>query len=109
MRWNIDPTHSAAEFSVRHLMITNVKGRFGALSGTVDSDAATPQPTKSAVTRDPPVPVAHRMHRRSRPNRLTASLPGRLSAWSCRLPPYRLTAVTTFCLKTLSAVRREPP
>ena len=33
MRWNIDPTHSTAEFSVRHLMITNVKGRFGALAG----------------------------------------------------------------------------
>jgi polyisoprenoid-binding protein YceI len=24
--WNIDPTHSHAEFKIRHLMIANVKG-----------------------------------------------------------------------------------
>jgi polyisoprenoid-binding protein YceI len=52
MRWNIDPTHSTAEFSVRHLMITNVKGRFGALSGTVDYDAANPEASKINVTID---------------------------------------------------------
>ena len=52
MRWNIDPTHSTAEFSVRHLMITNVKGRFGALSGTVDYDAAAPEQAKINVTID---------------------------------------------------------
>jgi polyisoprenoid-binding protein YceI len=52
MRWNIDPTHSTAEFSVRHLMITNVKGRFGALSGTVDYDAASPEASKINVTID---------------------------------------------------------
>jgi polyisoprenoid-binding protein YceI len=52
MRWNIDPTHSTAEFSVRHLMITNVKGRFGALTGTVDYDAATPEASKINVTID---------------------------------------------------------
>lgn len=52
MRWNIDPSHSTAEFSVRHLMITNVKGRFGALSGTVDYDAASPEQAKINVTID---------------------------------------------------------
>lgn len=52
MRWNIDPTHSTAEFSVRHLMITNVKGRFGALAGTVDYDAAAPEQAKINVTID---------------------------------------------------------
>jgi polyisoprenoid-binding protein YceI len=52
MRWNIDPTHSTAEFSIRHLMITNVKGRFGALSGTVDFDAASPEASKIDVTID---------------------------------------------------------
>jgi len=31
----IDATHSAVEFSVKHLMITTVKGRFGQLEGTV--------------------------------------------------------------------------
>jgi polyisoprenoid-binding protein YceI len=26
--WNIDPVHSVAEFKVRHMMISNVKGQF---------------------------------------------------------------------------------
>ena len=26
--WNIDATHSTAEFKIRHLMISNVKGHF---------------------------------------------------------------------------------
>jgi polyisoprenoid-binding protein YceI len=52
MRWNIDPSHSAAEFSIRHLMITNVKGRFGKLSGTVDLDTDHPESSKIDVTID---------------------------------------------------------
>jgi polyisoprenoid-binding protein YceI len=41
--WKIDPAHSSVEFSVRHLMITTVKGRFTDVSGTVttaDDDRA---------------------------------------------------------------------
>ncbi|MFM2183083.1 MAG: hypothetical protein RJB61_1377, partial [Actinomycetota bacterium] len=26
--WNVDPTHSSLEFTVRHLMISKVTGRF---------------------------------------------------------------------------------
>ena len=36
--WQIDPTHTDVEFSVRHLMISNVKGRFAAVTGTVGLD-----------------------------------------------------------------------
>jgi polyisoprenoid-binding protein YceI len=36
--WEIDPVHSNVEFKVRHLMISNVKGRFEKVSGTVVSD-----------------------------------------------------------------------
>jgi len=36
--WNIDPTHSAAEFKVRHLMISNVKGHFTKVSGVLTLD-----------------------------------------------------------------------
>jgi polyisoprenoid-binding protein YceI len=50
--WNIDPSHSTAEFSVRHMMITNVKGRFGKLSGTVEYDPAHPELTKLEATID---------------------------------------------------------
>jgi polyisoprenoid-binding protein YceI len=34
--WNIDPAHSAAEFKVKHMMISNVKGRFGGISGVLN-------------------------------------------------------------------------
>ena len=33
--WKIDPAHSHAEFAVRHLMISTVKGRFGVVNGTI--------------------------------------------------------------------------
>ena len=33
--WKIDPVHSVAEFKVKHLMISNVKGQFTAVSGTL--------------------------------------------------------------------------
>src|SRR5213592_3417881 len=36
--WKIDPAHSHVEFAVRHMMITTVKGRFGAVEGTVKLD-----------------------------------------------------------------------
>ncbi len=34
--WNIDPNHSAAQFTVRHLAISNVTGNFTKVSGTVE-------------------------------------------------------------------------
>src|SRR5947209_8703922 len=33
--WQIDPAHSAAHFSVRHLTISNVRGEFRKVSGKV--------------------------------------------------------------------------
>ncbi|MFC5860749.1 YceI family protein [Acidicapsa dinghuensis] len=33
--WKIDPAHSHAEFKVKHMMISNVKGSFSGLSGTL--------------------------------------------------------------------------
>jgi len=37
-KWIIDPDHSAAAFSVRHMMIANVRGQFCKISGTVYYD-----------------------------------------------------------------------
>jgi polyisoprenoid-binding protein YceI len=34
--WNLDPAHSAAEFKVRHMMISHVKGKFTGLTGTLN-------------------------------------------------------------------------
>ena len=36
--WNIDPVHSHAEFKVKHLMISNVKGQFTRLKGVLKLD-----------------------------------------------------------------------
>jgi polyisoprenoid-binding protein YceI len=33
--WKLDPAHSHAEFKVKHMMISNVKGSFNGLSGTL--------------------------------------------------------------------------
>lgn len=38
--WNIDPAHSVAEFKVKHMMISNVKGQFTTLSGTLSLNEA---------------------------------------------------------------------
>ncbi|MDW8353000.1 MAG: YceI family protein [Bryobacterales bacterium] len=37
-QWRIDPAHSAAHFSVRHMMVANVRGHFGKMSGTAAWD-----------------------------------------------------------------------
>lgn len=39
INYTIDPAHSSAQFSVRHMMISNVKGEFGKVSGSVVYDA----------------------------------------------------------------------
>src|SRR5580704_8949404 len=36
--WKLDPAHSHAEFKVKHMMISNVKGSFSGLSGTLKLD-----------------------------------------------------------------------
>ena len=36
--YQIDPSHSAAQFSVRHLMISSVKGEFTKMNGTIVYD-----------------------------------------------------------------------
>jgi len=36
--WNIDPKHSAAQFTVRHMGISNVRGDFTQMSGSVVLD-----------------------------------------------------------------------
>jgi polyisoprenoid-binding protein YceI len=46
-QWQIDPAHSAAHFSVRHLMISNVRGEFTKISGSAVLNPA--DLTKSTV------------------------------------------------------------
>ena len=40
--WSIDPAHSIAEFAVKHMMVSTVKGRFGTLEGAIEVDETDP-------------------------------------------------------------------
>ena len=40
--WNLDPAHSAAEFKVKHMMISNVKGSLTGLKGVLHENTADP-------------------------------------------------------------------
>ena len=48
----IDDMHSAAHFKVKHLMVSNVRGSFPALKGTVVYDAAHPEKSTVEATID---------------------------------------------------------
>jgi len=50
--WTLDPGHSAVGFSVRHLMITNVRGEFERFRGDVSYDAAHPEALRIDATID---------------------------------------------------------
>jgi polyisoprenoid-binding protein YceI len=44
--YTIDPAHSTADFKVRHLMVSNVRGEFSGVSGTVVFDDQNPENSK---------------------------------------------------------------
>ena len=50
--WTVDPAHAELSFAVRHLMINNVRGRFGKIEGTVTVDDADLNRSKIDVTID---------------------------------------------------------
>jgi len=41
--WKLDPAHTTVGFSIRHLMIANVRGVFETIEGTVSYDSARPE------------------------------------------------------------------
>jgi polyisoprenoid-binding protein YceI len=50
--WNIDPNHTAAQFSVRHMGISTVRGAFTKVSGTTLYDPSNPSKTVVDATID---------------------------------------------------------
>ncbi len=50
--WKIDPMHSAAQFAVRHLGISTVRGQFQKVSGTATYDPSDPAKTTLEATID---------------------------------------------------------
>ena len=51
--WNIDPTHSAIHFAVRHMVVSKTRGRFARWSGKLVFDPARPSASSVEVTIDP--------------------------------------------------------
>lgn len=47
--WEFDLAHSSINFSVRHLVVAKVRGRFGAWSGTLEFDEQNPKDAKVEV------------------------------------------------------------
>lgn len=45
--YEVDPAHTSASFTVKHMMVTNVRGEFSKVSGTVNFDDKNP--TRSTV------------------------------------------------------------
>ena len=52
--YSIESSHSAAEFAVRHLMVSNVRGQFSKVEGKVSFDQAKPE----AIVIEATIPVA---------------------------------------------------
>ena len=50
--WQIDPNHSAAQFSVRHLGVSTVRGAFTKVSGSAVHDPADPSKDSLEATID---------------------------------------------------------
>lgn len=50
--WAIDPAHSEVDFSIRHMGLTNVRGHFGSVKGTIVYDAADASKSSVNVTID---------------------------------------------------------
>lgn len=48
-KWTFDTVHSSLAFSVRHLMISKVKGRFDKWSGTLELDDTSPAASKVSI------------------------------------------------------------
>jgi polyisoprenoid-binding protein YceI len=51
-RWTLDAAHSHVAFAVRHMMISNVRGEFTKLSGTVAYDPHRPEQSRVEVSID---------------------------------------------------------
>jgi len=50
--WQIDPNHTAAQFSVRHLGVSTVRGAFTKVAGSAQHDAADPSKDTLEATID---------------------------------------------------------
>jgi len=52
MRWTFEPGHTAAEFSVRHMMVTYIRGSFRNVKGSLEFDPDHPERAKMKAVID---------------------------------------------------------
>lgn len=52
VRYEIDPVHSSVHFSVRHMMVSNVRGEFTRVSGVIAYDTQNPAASTVEATID---------------------------------------------------------
>jgi len=50
--WAVDTAHSSAGFSVKHMMVSTVRGTLGKVTGTIEYDGASPAGIKADVRID---------------------------------------------------------
>lgn len=50
--WEVDTSHTTVGFAVRHMMVTTVRGGFGAFSGTVEVTDGKPETARIKITVD---------------------------------------------------------
>jgi polyisoprenoid-binding protein YceI len=51
-QWQVDPAHSSANFSVRHLMVTTVRGTLGPVNGMIEYDGKDVRSIKADIVID---------------------------------------------------------
>ncbi|MEK6324761.1 MAG: YceI family protein [Acidobacteriota bacterium] len=51
-KWSFEPGHTAAEFSARHMMVTNVRGHFKNVHGSLKFEQESPRDSSVEVTID---------------------------------------------------------
>jgi polyisoprenoid-binding protein YceI len=50
--WTVDSGHSSASFSVKHMLVSTVRGTLGPIKGTIEYDGSTPDSLKADVSID---------------------------------------------------------
>src|SRR3954471_21583113 len=50
--WTVDTNHSSAGFSVKHMMVSTVRGTLGPVKGTIEYDGKSAESIKADITID---------------------------------------------------------
>ena len=61
-KWNIDLTHSGVNFTIRHMVVSKVRGRFTKFNGVLNLDEEDLTRSVVEATIDAGVPVARHTH-----------------------------------------------